>query len=170
MQYLRKPKVIEAMQFTGDNAAAIFEWSKGMVSWAATLQKECDTLKMETKYGTGYAKAGTWVVRGSCGLYYPASDKEFKENYQALEPEACALPLPEFYGNKTRNGAFYIQFHDETVEDAITSHSASNGVFGGFNTVEAAIAEANISESKPTPYKILDCRLTEVCNGVTKPE
>ena len=80
MKFIRKPKEVEAMKFTGFNAHAIVRWSQG----AVLNDMDCGHLRMDTKYGWGYASPGTWVVRGSCGLYYPCSDKEFQDNYWEL--------------------------------------------------------------------------------------
>lgn len=82
MKFLRKPKVIEAMYFDGSaqSAIEIREWSRLDVE-VHSKRSNGFYLSMMTKYGVGEALSSTWVVRGSCGLYYPCSDKEFKENY-----------------------------------------------------------------------------------------
>ena len=78
MKYVRKPKEVEAMLYDGSNAIAIMRWSNKMVKPFKSR------MEMETKYGTGYAEPGTWIIRGACGLFYPCSDKEFKDNYWKL--------------------------------------------------------------------------------------
>ena len=80
MRYVRKPKEVEAMFYNGKNYAEICEWSKGLVE----VDYCVDNLSMKTKYGKGIATPGTWVVKGSCGLFYPCSDKEFQDNYWEL--------------------------------------------------------------------------------------
>lgn len=85
MKYLRKAKVIDAEFFDGTLTSASFikEWSGGAVG-VLEPQKHEIQLTMETKYGVGHAKRGYWVVRASCGLYYPCSHADFLANYEEI--------------------------------------------------------------------------------------
>ena len=79
MRYIRKPKEVEAMKYDGTNADAIEEWSE-----RAVVELDFNSMIMMTKYGEGVAAVGMWVIKGPCGLFYPCSDKEFKDNYWEL--------------------------------------------------------------------------------------
>lgn len=90
MKFLRKPKVVEAMFYDGSDKSvnAILRWSKGLVSFRPE-HKAIDGgiiseegLSMTTKYGVAHARAGQWIIKGSCGLFYPCSEKEFENNYE----------------------------------------------------------------------------------------
>lgn len=92
MKFLRKPKLVEAMFFDGSKKGAneIIHWSKGLVTWRPE-QKAIDGgiiaeegLRMSTKYGVAHASARQWIVKGSCGLFYPCSEADFKANYEAV--------------------------------------------------------------------------------------
>lgn len=87
MRFIRKPKEVEAIYFDGTNAYQIIDWSYSQVYIPVSEPLEGPELRltMDTKYGTGHAYPGTWVIKGPCGLYYPCSDKEFKDNYWELK-------------------------------------------------------------------------------------
>lgn len=93
MKFWRKPKEVEAMQWLGSESSTddIISWSGGEV-WIEKERKLPDGtvhnrpgLKMKTKYGVGTATKGEWIIRGSCGLFYPCSDKDFRDNYEAIK-------------------------------------------------------------------------------------
>lgn len=75
--YRRKPVIVEARLFNGENTKDIEWWSSGLV-----YDNGNGILAMGTKYGTAYAEKGFYIVKGTCGLFYPVKPDEFTENYE----------------------------------------------------------------------------------------
>ena len=61
-----------------------------------------------------------------------------------------------------REGHFYIQFHDETVDEAIENHSI------GFVSVQDALDEVDAIERPGHAYVILNDKKEVVATGTTK--
>ena len=81
-KYVKKPIVIEAMQFDGTNksAMAIMGW---MVGNGAGRQVRVATrgLTIMTFEGDMLAKPGDWVIRGIKGEFYPCKPDIFEATY-----------------------------------------------------------------------------------------
>ena len=69
-RYRKKPIVIEAIQWTGDNPDEILDWSglhAGQL-WVA----------IETLEGTMKADIGDWIIKGVQGEFYPCKPDIFE--------------------------------------------------------------------------------------------
>lgn len=65
--------------------------------------------------------------------------------------------------DKPVKGMFYLRFEDEELDEAIEAHHV------GFNTIEDAIGEANVTQGSPFAFKVYDSELKIVFEGVTVP-
>lgn len=100
MKYIRKQKVVEVMFFNGteESALEIYNWSDKQVKMNVALGNSQDlmvSLVMKTKYGIASAVKGDYIIRGSCGLYYPCSEEGFKENYTGAPEPETTFSYPE---------------------------------------------------------------------------
>lgn len=64
MKYRKKPVVIDAIQWTGDNYAEIFEFTEGK---AYPSEPHSDTLIVSTLEGDVKAEKGCYIIRWSDG-------------------------------------------------------------------------------------------------------
>ena len=83
-QYRKKPVVIQAIQFTGDNAKEIFEWIE---SFDPTLPAGVSTRKelvIETLEGSMIAPPGWFIIRGVIGEFYPCDPDVFAQTYEEV--------------------------------------------------------------------------------------
>lgn len=64
MKYRKNPIVFDAIRWTGDNYAEIFEFTDGK---AYPLEPHSDTLIVSTLEGDVKAERGCYIVRGSDG-------------------------------------------------------------------------------------------------------
>jgi len=88
MKYRKKPVVIEAERFTGNNWEAMGEFVGGKASIAKEYRK--DILLIETLEGTMRADAGDWIIKGVKGEFYPCKPDIFEQTYgPAGENPAC---------------------------------------------------------------------------------
>lgn len=82
MKYRKKPVVIDAIQWTGDNYAEIFEFTEGN---ACPTHSHSSTLIVETLEGNMAAEKGCYIIRGVNGEYYPCQEDIFNKTYEPVE-------------------------------------------------------------------------------------
>lgn len=83
MKYIKKPTVIEAIQWTGDNLSEIQRFYKPDKILIG------DQIHISTPEGYMLADKGDWIVRGyssKLGIHYwPVKPDYFSENYEPYE-------------------------------------------------------------------------------------
>ena len=79
-QYRKKPVVIEAVQWTGQNIAEINNFAFDHVQGA--VNKDCAFL-VGTLEGPHTASVGDWIIRGVKGEFYPCKPDIFAATYEA---------------------------------------------------------------------------------------
>ena len=78
----KKPVVIEAIQWTGDNGDAIREFMKDN---KPDIVADVDVkVLIHTMEGTMEASSGDWIIRGVKGEYYPCKPDIFEETYEIV--------------------------------------------------------------------------------------
>jgi hypothetical protein len=102
MKYRKKPVVIEAVQWTGDNGAEMHTFCPSAMATAA----KNSPIYIPTLEGEMTAQVGDWIIRGVKGEYYPCKPDIFAATYEAA-PESNAgteLPPPDSDGGSYRKG------------------------------------------------------------------
>jgi len=91
MNFKKKPVVIEAVQWTGDNLRTVIDFcglhpSASQYGWESyeSLVKE-EGLKIFTLEGKMNADIGDWIIKGVKGEFYPCKDEIFKLTYDPVE-------------------------------------------------------------------------------------
>lgn len=81
-KYIKKPVVIEAIQFTGSHESA-FEIQK----WGgeATIDVADHGLYIDTLEGRMHVAIGDYVIRGVRGEFYSCREDIFEETYEKLD-------------------------------------------------------------------------------------
>jgi hypothetical protein len=86
-RYRKKPVVIEAVRWTGDNyheeVAPFFR--SGDADHYVT---RADKVAIKTLEGTMYADVGDWIIKGVQGEFYPCKPDIFEATYEAVEADA----------------------------------------------------------------------------------
>lgn len=82
MKYRKKPVVIDAIQWTGDNYAEIFEFTEGK---AYPAESHSDTLIVSTLEGEVEAVKGCYIIRGIDGDNYPCQEAIFNKTYEQVK-------------------------------------------------------------------------------------
>ena len=95
--YRKRPVVIEAIQWTGDNLREVIDaiglhesarkWT--WEEYAAVVAR--DGLKIFTLEGPLMASIGDWIIKGVKGEFYPCKPDIFAATYDALHDEAEKL-------------------------------------------------------------------------------
>ncbi len=82
-RYRKKPVVIEAVQFTGDNAGDVERFiGDAYETWIPSLRK----VAIRTLEGEMTASPGDYVIRGVQGDY-PCKQDIFEATYECIEDE-----------------------------------------------------------------------------------
>jgi hypothetical protein len=89
-RYRKRPVVIDAFEYTGDNAREVLAWAEGSVRRGEDADGET-RLVIDTKEGVLSARVGDFIVRGVEGEYYPCAPRIFAATY---EPAESSTPWP----------------------------------------------------------------------------
>lgn len=83
MKYRKKPVVIDAFQWTGDNLNDFDEWldSFGRID-TKIIFNYTDTLVITTLEGNMTASPGDYIIRGVNGEFYPCKPDIFEKTYE----------------------------------------------------------------------------------------
>lgn len=82
-QKYRKTGLVEAMQWTGDNIDAIWEWAGADKVYGPT-ENNPDWLIVGTLEGSLRCSLGDWVLRGPEGECWPVKGSIFAATYEAV--------------------------------------------------------------------------------------
>ena len=89
--YRKKPVVVEAIQWTGNNLHAVTEFRGQQVTpmhpkWDEYTQLvELYGLKIRTLEGEMSANVGDFIIKGVNGEFYPCKPDIFEKTYEAVE-------------------------------------------------------------------------------------
>lgn len=96
-QYRKKPVVIEALQYAGDNLAEVLEftgrhpkfdtWFKSFDEYQKCVENDGRLFKLFTLEGTIEATPGDWIIRGVKGEHYPCKSDIFAATYEPVQAE-----------------------------------------------------------------------------------
>lgn len=82
MRYRKKPVVIDAIQWTGDNYAEVFEFTEGN---AYPLRSHSDTLVVSTLEGEVKSEKGCYIIRIAHGAYSICEEDFFNNTYEPVK-------------------------------------------------------------------------------------
>ena len=107
-KFRKKPVVIEAVKWTGENLQEIITLTDGKpdtrsshagMMWESyeDLVKR-DGLKIFTLEGKMNAEIGDWIIRGVAGECYPCKSGIFEATYEPVDASAAVAKLAEGRG------------------------------------------------------------------------
>ena len=87
MKFRKKPVVIEAVQFTGENQAEVLAFCRPNLSKTALDGAQIMKLPViiTTLEGDLTASPGDWIIKGVKGEFYPCKPDIFEATYDAAE-------------------------------------------------------------------------------------
>ncbi len=80
-KYMKKPVIIEAVQWTGDNRE---EMEKFITHTILAKKNKEGELAIGTLEGVMTASKGDFIIRGVHGEYYPCKPDIFEETYEKV--------------------------------------------------------------------------------------
>lgn len=78
-KYRKKPVIIEAVQFTGNNVDEILEFAKDSFNNPSTSEIVIPTLE-----GNMIASIGDYIIKGVNGEFYPCKPDIFDKTYEEV--------------------------------------------------------------------------------------
>ena len=84
MKYRKKPVIIEAIQYTGDNYKEICDFV-GKELRKPMIQYDTSEIIIETLEGNHICSKGDFVIKGVNGEFYPCKPDIFAKTYDAVE-------------------------------------------------------------------------------------
>ena len=94
MKYRKKPVVIEALQWTGENHRDMFDFLTGKTNEYMTTSGDNfyidhsqvrGGLIIKTLEGEHIASIGDYIIKGVNGEFYPCKPDIFKKTYEAVD-------------------------------------------------------------------------------------
>jgi len=82
-KFRKKPVVIEAVQWTGQNLPKLKEFCPQLTKHC--YDTECPTCIIRTLEGTMEASSGDWIIKGVKGEFYPCKPDIFEKTYEPVE-------------------------------------------------------------------------------------
>lgn len=83
MRFRKKPVMVEAVMFTGNNCLEIIRFMGGPADNLELHNTDCPVI--HTMEGDMTATAGDWVIKGVKGEFYPCKPDIFELTYEAIE-------------------------------------------------------------------------------------
>ena len=84
-KYRKKPVVIEAIRWNGNNTDELLEWAGEYVyRMIAPLSYPRVALAIYTLEGAMTANLGDWIIKGSVGEFYPCKPDIFEMTYEEV--------------------------------------------------------------------------------------
>jgi hypothetical protein len=79
--FKKKPVVIEAVRYTGDNYAELQEFLTGARETTTGPAQHSDRMVISTLEGDLNASPGDWIIKGVKGEFYPCKPDIFEALY-----------------------------------------------------------------------------------------
>lgn len=120
--YRKKPMLVEACQFTGDNIQELQYWGNDFVALADYNE---DTICVHTLEGPIWGEKGDYVVKGARGEFYICQKDIFEETYEPSDKRDAAAIRPTPVktlnpGDLFRDGGQTFQIADiEQTDDVV---------------------------------------------------
>lgn len=119
--YRKKPRLVEARQFTGDNIQELQYWGNDFVALADYNE---DTICVHTLEGPIWGEKGDYIVKGVRGEFYICQKDIFEETYELSDKRDTAIrPTPVKTlnpGDLFRDGGQTFQIADiEQTDDVV---------------------------------------------------
>lgn len=81
-KFRKKPVVIEAIQWTGENKEELLEFCNSLNTYET---KDDTTIIINTLEGDMVLSKDAWLIRGVQGEFYPCKDDIFRATYEPLD-------------------------------------------------------------------------------------
>lgn len=103
-KYRKKPVIIEAVIWTGNNIDEVKELAKNAVQHIIFVD---NNLYIETLEGNMNVSIGDYIIKGIVGEFYPCKPDIFKETYETVsmvsDNDRTTVPMSEYIKLENKN-------------------------------------------------------------------
>ena len=103
-KYRKKPVIVEAIVWTGNNIDEIKELAKNAVEHIIFVD---NNLYIETLEGNMNVSIGDYIIKGIAGEFYPCKPDIFKETYETVsmvsDNDRTTVPMSEYRKIENKN-------------------------------------------------------------------
>lgn len=103
-KYRKKPVIVEAVIWTGNNLEEIKELAKNAVEHIIFVD---NNLYIETLEGNMNVSVGDYIIKGIAGEFYPCKPDIFKETYETVsmvsDNDRTTVPMSEYRKLENKN-------------------------------------------------------------------
>lgn len=85
MRYIKKPVVVEALQWTGDNYYDMLDFCPSLIRDFDVPNATHPELYVYTLEGEMHLSVGDYLIKGVRGEYYPCKPDIFWETYDSID-------------------------------------------------------------------------------------
>ena len=79
-KYRKKPVVIEAVQWTGENVKEVMDF----MNWRNAAHDTASGLTIHTLEGNHHTSLGDWIIKCVNGEFYPRNPDIFEKTYEKV--------------------------------------------------------------------------------------
>lgn len=103
-KYRKKPVIVEAVIWTGNNIDEVKELAKSAVENIIFVN---NNLYIETLEGNMNVSVGDYIIKGIAGEFYPCKPDIFKETYETVsmvsDNDRTTVPMSQYIKLKNKN-------------------------------------------------------------------
>lgn len=103
-KYRKKPVIVEAVMWTGNNIDEVKELAKSAVENIIFVD---NNLYIETLEGNMNVSIGDYIIKGIAGEFYPCKPDIFKETYETVsmvsDNDKTTVPMSEYRKLENKN-------------------------------------------------------------------
>lgn len=103
-KYRKKPVIVEAVIWTGNNIDEVKDWAKNAVE---NIIFANNNLYIETLEGRMNVSVGDYIIKGIQGEFYPCKPDIFKETYETVsmvsDNDKTTISMSEYIKLKNKN-------------------------------------------------------------------
>ena len=103
-KYRKKPVIIEAVIWTGNNIDEVKELAKNAVEHIIFVN---NNLYIETLEGNMNASVGDYIIKGIAGEFYPCKPDIFKQTYETVsmvsDNDKTTVPMSQYRKLENKN-------------------------------------------------------------------
>ena len=103
-KYRKKPVIVEAVIWTGNNIEEVKELAKNAVEHIIFVD---NNLYIETLEGNMNVSIGDYIIKGIAGEFYPCKPDIFKETYETVsmvsDNDRTTVPMSEYRKVENKN-------------------------------------------------------------------
>lgn len=147
-RYRKKPVVIEAIQWTGENLDAVMAFCAGDATYTLMSKGNLELVISTLEDGSGFeaqhvASRGDWIIKGVKGEFYPCKPDIFAATYEPEDARVTPDPLSDPRVKALVEAATAMRDHLDMWQEtgAVATAQESKALYDGIDAALRAIKE-----------------------------